>query len=176
MNKSKLVPVAVFIAFLVALVMIRNAGPAAVSVQPIGQRRIAPSFSLEDAKGEDVKLAGYQGKVVLLNFWATWCEPCNLEIPWFIDFDRKYRDQGLAILGVSMDESGWNAVRPFIHAKNMNYPVMLASRQMAEQYGGVDALPTTFIIDRSGNVAAKYIGVPNRSTYEAKIQQLLGEP
>jgi len=176
MNKSKLVPVAVFTVFLVALVLIRNSGPAEVTVQPIGKRRTAASFTLEDAHGEDVKLSGYQGKVVLLNFWATWCEPCNLEIPWFIDFERKYQVQGLAVLGVSMDESGWKAVRPYAQARKMNYPVMLASRQMAEQYGGVDALPTTFLIDRSGNIAAKYIGVANRSTYEAKIQQLLGEP
>ncbi len=176
LNKSKLVQVAVFAAFLVALALIRYSGPAAVTVQPAGQRKSAASFTLEDASGEDVKLSEYQGKVVLLNFWATWCQPCNEEIPWFIEFENRYREQGLAVLGVSMDETGWKAVRPYVQARKMNYPVMLASRQVAESYGPVDALPTTFIIDRSGNIAGKYIGVPDRSTYENKIQELLAEP
>ena len=176
MTKAKLTQAVVFVVFLVALVLIRYSGPAAVSVQPAGKRSTAASFALKDANGRDVKLADYRGKVVLLNFWATWCGPCKVEIPWFIEFENKYQDQGLAVLGVSMDEDGWNAVRPYMEAKKMNYPVMLGDRHIAAVYGRIDALPTTFLIDRSGNLAAKYIGVANRSHYEAEIVRLLGEP
>jgi peroxiredoxin len=175
MAKNKILQVAVFVAFLAGLVLIRHTGSAVVSVQPIGQRKSAPSFTLQDAEAQDVTLSGYQGKVVLLNFWATWCGPCQEEIPWFIDFENNYRDRGFAVLGVSLDEDGWKAVRPYIQDKRMNYPVMLGNGKMTELYGGIDAIPTTLLVDRSGKIAARYIGVPGKAAYEKHILQLLGE-
>src|SRR5690349_7612651 len=84
------------------------------SVKDEGKRENAPDFALKDVDGKTVHLSGYRGKVVLLDFWATWCGPCKLEIPWFMEFERKYKDRGFAVLGVSMDDDGWQSVKPFI--------------------------------------------------------------
>src|SRR5258707_4017532 len=102
------------------------------------ERKVAPDFTLMDAAGVSVKLSDYKGKVVLLNFWATWCGPCKLEIPWFIEFEKAYKDRGFATLGVSMDEDGWKAVKPFVAQKAMNYPVMVGDGRGAQLYGGID--------------------------------------
>jgi peroxiredoxin len=176
MAKNKILQAAVFLAFLAGLVLIRHSGSATVSLQPIGQRKNAAAFTLPDADAHDVTLAGYRGKVVLLNFWATWCGPCQEEIPWFIDFENNYRDRGFTVLGVSLDEDGWKAVRPYIQNSRMNYPVMLASRTVAASYGGIEGIPTTLLIDRSGKIAARYLGVPDKANYQKNILQLLGEP
>ena len=96
-------------------------------VKASGDRKPAPDFSLKDADGKTVQLSDYRGKVVLLNFWATWCGPCKIEIPWFIDFEREHKDQGFAVVGISMDEDGWQAVRPFISEAGINYRVLLGN-------------------------------------------------
>jgi len=150
------------------------AGSAAVaSVKPAEKRNAAPDFELTDASGRKVKLSDYKGKVVLLNFWATWCGPCKLEIPWFADFEKRYKDQGFAVLGVSMDEDGWEAVKPYIEAKQVNYRIMIATEEVAQKYGGVEALPTTFIIDREGRIVSTHIGLVMKKDYEDEIAALL---
>src|SRR5258708_4033486 len=101
------------------------------AVKPEKDRKSAPEFSLKDAQGRTVKLSEYKGKVVLLNFWATWCGPCKIEIPWFTDFEQKYKDRGFAVLGVSMDDDGWESVKPYIEAKKVNYRVVLGSDEVA---------------------------------------------
>ena len=95
-----------------------------------------------------VHLSDYRGKVVLLDFWATWCGPCRIEIPWFMDLERKNKDQGFEVLGVSMDDEGWEVVKPFLAELGVNYRVVMGNDSTAQAYGGVDALPTTFLIDR----------------------------
>ena len=145
-------------------------------VRPSSERKPAPEFTLKDSDGKTVQLSDYRGKVVLLNFWATWCGPCKIEIPWFIDFERRFKDQGFAVVGISMDEDGWNAVKPFISEAEMNYRVLLGNDTVAQLYGGVDALPTTFIIDREGKVAAVHSGLVSRRTYENDITQLFDSP
>src|SRR5579884_3711664 len=100
-------------------------------------RKQAPDFALKDADGELVKLSDYKGKVVLLNFWATWCGPCQVEIPWFIKFQREYKDKDFVVLGVSDDDDGWKAVRPFISSEHINYRVLMANEQVALLYGGI---------------------------------------
>jgi peroxiredoxin len=139
----------------------------------VQDRKPAPDFMLTDAKGASIKLSDYKGKVVLLNFWATWCGPCKIEIPWFVEFQNKYQDRGLAVLGVSMDEDGWQAVRPFIAAHNMNYRVAIGADQVARLYGGIASLPTTFIIDQEGKIAAVHLGLVSKANYAREILRLL---
>ncbi len=141
-------------------------------VKPSGQRHAAPDFTLQDSSGRSVRLSDYRGKVVLLNFWATWCPPCKAEIPWFVEFERQHKEQGFAVVGISMDEDGWQAVKPFISEAGINYRVLLGNDSTAQLYGGVDALPTTFIIDREGRVANVHQGLVSKSTYENDLTQL----
>ncbi len=138
-------------------------------------RKPAPNFTLKDANGQSVSLADYKGKVVLLNFWATWCGPCGLEIPWFEQFEQQYKSQGFAVLGVSMDDDGWPAVKPYIAEHKINYRVLLGNDSVSQLYGGLDALPTTFIIDRDGNIAyPPHVGLVGKNEYLSEIQNLLG--
>jgi peroxiredoxin len=142
---------------------------------PAPNRGLAPDFTLADASGKTVQLSSLRGKVVLLNFWATWCGPCKLEIPWFKEFQKSYEDRGLVVLGVSMDEDGWKAVRPYIEAKGVNYRVMVANEDVAKAYGGVNSLPTTLMIDRSGQIASTHVGLTSKPDYEAEIKKMLAE-
>ena len=148
----------------------------ASSVKPDTQRHPAPDFRLTDADGKAVRLSDYRGKVVLLDFWATWCGPCKIEIPWFEEFQRKNQDRGLVVLGVSMDDEGWPVVKPFLKSLNINYRVVIGNDQTAQLYGGVDALPTTFLIDRDGKIAAVHVGLVDRKEFENGIEQLLQAP
>jgi cytochrome c biogenesis protein CcmG/thiol:disulfide interchange protein DsbE len=145
-------------------------------VKPEDKRKPAPDFTLKDATGKPVKLSEYKGKVVLLNFWATWCGPCKLEIPWFIDFEKQYKDQGFSVLGVAMDDEGWQVVRPYIEEKKVNYRVLMGDDMTAQQYGGVDSLPTTYIIDREGRIASIHVGLVSKSDYQNEISELLKTP
>ena len=134
----------------------------------------APDFMLHGSSGNHVHLADYRGKAVLVNFWATWCGPCRVEIPWFVEFDRSYRDRGFAVIGVSLDAEGWSAVRPFVEQKNVSYPVVLGDDRISQQYGGIDSLPTSFVLDRAGKIVAVHNGLVSKATYEADIQKALG--
>jgi len=146
---------------------------AGSSVKSAAERKPAPDFALKDADGRTVQLSDYRGKVVLLNFWATWCGPCKVEIPWFIEFEREHKDQGFAVIGVAMDDDGWDAVKPFVQRLNVNYRVLLGADSVAQLYGGVDSLPTTFIIDRQGKIAATHIGLVSKGMYERDLSEVL---
>jgi len=132
----------------------------------------APNFSLQDLNGQALSLAKYHGRVVLLDFWATWCGPCREEIPQFVALQDRYRDQGLQVIGISMDD-GPKPVRGFYREFKMNYPVALGTEQVAESYGGVMGLPVTFLIDRDGRLAAKYDGAVEMATIEHQVRALL---
>jgi peroxiredoxin len=143
------------------------------TVRPGTERRVAPDFALKDADGKTVRLSDYRGKVVVLDFWATWCGPCKIEIPWFMEFQRQHKDQGFEVIGVSMDDDGWDSVKPFVQKIGINYRVVLGNDDAAAAYGGVDALPTTFLIDRQGRIAATHVGVTSKSDFENGIEELL---
>ena len=139
----------------------------------VEERKPAPDFTLKDEAGRDVTLSDYRGKVVLLNFWATWCGPCKIEMPWFVAFQRKYKDQGFTVIAVSLDEEGWDVVRPFVEEYGLNFPVVVGTDGMADEFGGVAALPTTFIIDNEGWITSSHMGLVGRGEYEEEIEALL---
>ena len=136
---------------------------------------LAPDFTVKDSTGADLRLSSYKGKVVLLNFWATYCVPCRTEIPWFIEFDKTYRDKGFAVVGISMDEDGWSVVKPYLAEKKINYRIGLGGEELVKLYGGLDALPETYLIDREGRIAAHHVGMAPRAEYEKEIAQVLGK-
>ncbi len=140
-----------------------------------GERAAAPNFTLRDSGGKEVQLADYKGKVVLVNFWATWCMPCRIEIPWFNEFEEKYKDKGFAVLGVDFDShEDWDVIDPYMADQKMVYKVVRAGdTEMPQPYYGIDALPTTFLVDRDGKIAAMHTGLVSKATYEDGIKQLL---
>jgi len=147
----------------------------ATSLKPSHERQMAPDFELKDADGRTVQLSDYRGKVVLLNFWATWCGPCKIEIPWFVEFEKEFKDEGFAVLGISLDEDGWDVVKPYLEENRVNYRVLMGNDEVAMLYGGVDSLPTTFLIDREGRIASVHVGLVSRADYENDITMLLAE-
>jgi cytochrome c biogenesis protein CcmG/thiol:disulfide interchange protein DsbE len=147
--------------------------PAARSLKDVTSRKKAPDFELKDVNGKVVRLSDYKGKVVLLDFWATWCGPCALEIPWFTEFQRKYKDRGFTVLGISMDDGGWKDVKPFVAEKKINYQIVMGDDLTSDLYGNVEALPTTLVIDREGRIASVHVGLTDRKEFDDAIQQLL---
>lgn len=136
----------------------------------------APDFTLTDATGATVKLSDQKGKVVLLNFWATWCGPCKVEIPWFMSFQQQYKDRNFTVLGVAFDDDGWTAVKPYIAEHKINYRVLVGNDALDKAYGGVESLPTTFLIGRDGRIASKHVGLVSKATYQEEISRLLAAP
>jgi cytochrome c biogenesis protein CcmG/thiol:disulfide interchange protein DsbE len=146
------------------------------SLKPESDRKAAPDFAVKDSFGATVKLSDYRGKVVLLNLWATWCAPCRQEIPWFVDFEREFKSRNFAVLGVAMDDRGWDVVQPFVKRHALNYRVMVGDAEVSTLYGGAGALPVTYMIDRDGRIARTHVGVAGRHTYKQEIQDLLSAP
>jgi peroxiredoxin len=142
-------------------------------LKPPSDRKVAPQFVLKDSSDKTAKLSKYRGKVVLLDFWATWCTGCKKEILWFSEFQRKYAKEGLAVVGVSMDEDGWKAVKPFLAEHRIPYRMLLGDESTAQSYG-IQGMPDTFLIDRQGRLAAAYMaGVVDRDDIEASIKTVL---
>ena len=148
--------------------------PASAELLNAAARKPANDFTLPGRDGKAVKLSALKGKVVLLDFWATWCTGCKVEIPWFIEFDKAYRAQGLAALGVAMDDEGWQKVGPYLKDHPISYPVVAGNLDATRPYD-IGALPITVLIDRSGRVAARHVGVVDKKQFEAELKQLLAE-
>jgi peroxiredoxin len=164
-----------------ALFVISGCGSASVEAAPpdlkaAKLRKAAPEFALKDSNGATVHISDYRGKVVVLDFWATWCGPCKIEIPWFMEFEQTYKDRGFAVVGISMDDDGWEVVKPYIQNRKMNYRVLLGDDHVGNLYGGVESLPTTFLIDREGRIAATHIGLSrSKDEFRNEIEHLLSD-
>ncbi|HVM74463.1 MAG TPA: TlpA disulfide reductase family protein [Candidatus Saccharimonadales bacterium] len=135
----------------------------------------APAFKVKDLDGKEVTVDAYKGKVVLLNFWATWCGPCRAEIPSLIELQKKYKDQ-MQILGMNVDDDDETQVRAVVQGEGINYPVALTPPDVRMEYGGISALPTVFIINTEGRVVQKHVGLFNPALYETEVRALLGMP
>jgi cytochrome c biogenesis protein CcmG/thiol:disulfide interchange protein DsbE len=162
----------------VALVVVSllASAPASAAVKGVKARDDAPDFSLTDADGKTVKLSNLKGKVVLLDFWATWCGGCKIEIPWYVEFQKKYHAKGLASIGVSLDEEGWGKVRPYLAEHPINYPIVVGDVDLAKKFFNVTAgLPVTLLIDRRGRIAESHQGLVDKDAFERDIRQLLQE-
>ena len=148
----------------------------AITLKKETERKRAPDFELKDSQGRAVRLSEYTGKVVLLDFWATWCTPCKSAMPWLNELSAKYEAEGFAVLGISMDEDGWSVVKPFIEKMEIRYPVVLGNKRVAYLYGDVEALPLAFFVDRNQRVAAIHLGPAGRKEFEKTIRALLALP
>jgi thiol-disulfide isomerase/thioredoxin len=134
----------------------------------------APAFTLVNLEGKKVSLSDYKGRPVLVNFWATWCAPCKLEMPWFEEFRGKYSGQGFEILGIAEDDAGKDEIAKAVKKVNVSYPILLTDGKVAPAYGGVDYLPMSFYVDRSGIVEIETSGLASKDEIEANITKLLG--
>jgi len=153
-----------------------RSGPGAARAKAVSgdaQGQPAPDFNLKDLAGQNIRLSDYRGKVVLLNFWATWCPPCKEEMPWFVDLQKRYGAQGLQVLGVAMDDSGEQTIASFTQRLGVNYPVLLGKESVAQAYGNVQFLPDTFYIGRDGKIISQVQGLINRKEIEEKVKAAL---
>ena len=190
MKKTSFLVVAV--ALLVALTLVvQRTRRIAAAPRPAGSQNgpataaaleDAPNFSVKDLQGGDVSLAQYKGKVVLLNFWATWCEPCRIDIPWLIEFQNKYGARGFTVLGMAMDEGGKKDVDPFVKDERfdvdgqklaMNYPILIGNDAVGDSFGGLLGLPTTVLISRDGKKIKTFIGLVDHEKFVTAIEEQL---
>jgi len=133
----------------------------------------APAFTLVNLEGKKVSLSNYKGRPVIVNFWATWCAPCKLEMPWFEEFRQKYHGQGFEILGIAEDDAPKDEIEKTAKRINVTYPILLTDGKVAPAYGGVDQLPMSFYIDRKGVVVTQTIGLASKDEVEANIRKLV---
>ena len=175
MKRSPLVLVVV--AFVVALMLYvgvhKARQPGASLTSHLTLSSPAPDFSLVSLDGKTMRLSDFRGKAVLLNFWATWCGPCKIEMPWFVDFQKEYGSQGLQIVGVAMDDASTEDIAKFAKDMGVNYPILIGKEAVGDQYGGVPALPETFLISRDGKIMDKIIGLRGKAEIEDAIKKAL---
>lgn len=138
---------------------------------------VAPKFALPTLDGRSARLTEYRGKVVLLNFWATWCAPCRIEMPWLVEFDRQYRSHGLAIVGVNLDDpmTSRDRIAGFAHERGVDYPILLGTNDVADAYGGARFLPQTFFISPDGRVLQAMYGITTKEAFKAEITKALAD-
>jgi thiol-disulfide isomerase/thioredoxin len=163
---------AVLIAGILAGIYLRSNRPSHPKTGIAKQNLLAPDFVLPQLDGTPLRLSDYRGKVVLLDFWATWCDPCREETPHFIELEQEYADRGLQIIGVSMDDTS-SPVREFYEQFHVNYPLVMGDAKTGEAYGGVLGLPIIFLLDRDGRIVAKHMGSTKAEAFDREIAALL---
>ena len=134
----------------------------------------APDFELQATDGSNLRLSQLRGKAVLLNFWATYCAPCKIEMPWFVELQKQYGPQGLQVVGVAMDDAATEDITDFAKKMGVNYPILIGKEEVGTTFGGVNVLPTTFFLDRNGKVIAREFGLQSRSIFVDHIKEALG--
>jgi thiol-disulfide isomerase/thioredoxin len=169
-----------FVAAIVAVMLfagIRTARDNRANRQSQGQLmgNVAPDFELPELDGQRLKLSSLRGKAVLLNFWATYCGPCKIEMPWFVELQKEYGPQGFQIVGVAMDDASTEDIAKFAKEMGVNYPILLGQESVGQSYGGVSVLPTTFFLDRNGKLIAREFGLQSRSVFVDHIKQALNQ-
>ena len=151
----------------------QNRANAPTKRQLIGN--LAPDFDLQTLDGKSLKLSDLRGKAVLLNFWATYCGPCKIEMPWFVELQKEYGPQGFQIIGVAMDDASTEEISKFAKEMGVNYPILIGKDSVAESYGGVSVLPTTYFVDRDGKLIAREFGLRSRSDFVDDIKKALSQ-
>jgi len=158
-----------------SMVLLSSSSSFTSGSAPAKTRRKSPAFVLRDANGSPVKLSDYKGKVVVLDFWATWCTGCKVEIPWFMEFQEKYKSQGLATIGAAMDDEGWEKVRPYINEHPFNYPIVAGDAAALAKAFTITGLPLTLLIDRKGKIVDAHAGVVDKEAWELEVRSVLEE-
>ncbi len=170
--------VIIVVAMVVALMLVFGFKLARRSSQRLGaaqtQNGAAPDFTLQSLDGKTVHLSDFRGKPIVLNFWATWCGPCKIEMPWFVDFQKQYKQAGVQFLGVAMDDASTKDIAEFAESMKVNYPILIGKESVGDAYGGVQFLPETFYIDRNGKIVDKAFGLKGRGEIEDDIKKILG--
>jgi peroxiredoxin len=149
--------------------------PSAKSAATQFKNSEAPDFTLQSLDGKTIRLSDYRGKAVVLNFWATWCEPCKIEMPWFVELQKQYGAEGVQFLGIAMDDATPKEIGEFAQKMGVNYPILIGKEAVGDAYGGVQFLPETFFIDREGKVVDRAFGLKGRGEIEDNIKKIAAQ-
>ena len=164
------IPIVILVLFAIRSLSVKKNQVDTESVESISE---APDFTLSGLDGKPFRFYDQKGKVIILDFWATWCPPCRAELPHFKSLYQEYQQKGLEIIGVALDESGAKVVKPFVEDNKITYPILIGNQKVAEDYGGIRGIPTTFIIDRHGHIIKKLVGYQDKEVFESAIKGLL---